>query len=738
MRTTLKWASLVVLSLLFSCTHVEEFGDFAKHTKPGVYGSMTPVLSVDEPSTKASVNPETLGYVFEEGDYINIWSNSGTLLIYSVDEVTNDGKNCTFSGGGFTLTDGETYYSAVPLIRKFNDNYHSISTSFEDQNQLANGDASHLAEYTYAYSSTVCAIKNGVLDASFSYSRLNAYMKFELTLPKALTLKKLEIYVQGNEDFFGLNGTSDIATGAFTAVAKDSVMVLQLGGAEGLEVDGQLNAYLAIAPTQPAEYIIRLTDVDNKVYTSPKIQKPAIPANKFTRFRTEVFEGETPGVAKIGEVAYPTLADAVAAVPDDGTATTITMISDHAVAAGITIPASKNIILELNGKVVSYNSPAGSTEALFTNRGTLVIQDNTDTQLNGTGTGLIGADYTNPDTGEIPGYASNTITNGGTLTVKSGKIINTAAEGAACYAIDNNSTTNNAVLNIEGGYVYRERSQAVRMFCNSTTYQNELNISGGIVEGGYAGFWTQLPGSSASSKKLATINITGGEVKGGTYSWYDYSFGDSFESVNYNVSGGKFYGYVYSYAVADGVKPGFITGGLFSKDVTSLCAAGLMSEYDESLGMYAIVPAVNLIYYYWYEDGEKEGGYYHFYEPFEGPDPVLMDGEFIELLGNIQLTKNVTYLDECSFGDPISKGGTFYLTFGDYNIDLNGYAFPIPTGVTVKTDKQTNIFSAAASGYSVVETSISEGNFLYQYTVSSSGGGNQGGGNDDYGDGGEM
>ena len=148
---------------------------------------------------------------------------------------------------------------------------------------------------------------------------------------------------------------------------------------------------------------------------------------------------------------------------------------------------------------------------------TLVIQDNTDTALNGTGTGLIGADYTNPDTGEIPGYASNTITNGGTLTVKSGKIVNTATSGAACYVIDNNSTTNNAILNIEGGYIYRNRSQAVRMFCNSTTYQNTLNISGGIVEGGYAGFWTQLPGSSGQ-KKLATINITGGEVKGGSYS----------------------------------------------------------------------------------------------------------------------------------------------------------------------------------------------------------------------------
>lgn len=272
-------------------------------------------------------------------------------------------------------------------------------------------------------------------------------------------------------------------------------------------------------------------------------------------------------VAQIGDVKFETLADAVAAVPTDGTKTTITMIANEAVTSGITIAAGKNIVLELNGKVVSYNSAEGTTQALITNRGTLVIQDNTDTALNGTGTGLIGADYTNPDTGEIPGYASNTITNSGTLTVKSGKIINTATGGAACYVIDNNNTSYDAILNIEGGYIYRSRSQAVRMYCNSTTKQNTLNISGGIIEGGYAGFWTHLPGSSSTSKKLATINITGGEVKGGNFSLYDYSYGDSFEAVEYSISGGKFKGNIYSYAVAGGVKPGFITGGIFSEEI---------------------------------------------------------------------------------------------------------------------------------------------------------------------------
>ena len=112
----------------------------------------------------------------------------------------------------------------------------------------------------------------------------------------------------------------------------------------------------------------------------------------------------------------------------------------------------------------------------------------------------------------------------------------------------------------------------------------------------------------------------------------------------------------------------------------------------------------NKVYYYWLNnDGTADGGIYNFYAPFEGPDPVLMSGEFIELKGNVTLTKDVTYLQECSFGDPIYKGGTFTLIFGNYGIDLNSYAFVLPLGVSCITDKQTNIFSAP-EGYEVRET----------------------------------
>ena len=61
-------------------------------------------------------------------------------------------------------------------------------------------------------------------------------------------------------------------------------------------------------------------------------------------------------VAKIGDTLYASLLDAVSAVPADGTETTITMINDDAVVAGVTIAAGQNIILELNGKAITGNT----------------------------------------------------------------------------------------------------------------------------------------------------------------------------------------------------------------------------------------------------------------------------------------------------------------------------------------------------------------------------------------------
>lgn len=284
------------------------------------------------------------------------------------------------------------------------------------------------------------------------------------------------------------SGAINLTFGDFTITKGDFSLILKEG--QSFNTDKQTDIFTAANPDMKVVETVNTEGVYAYTYTvAPKVY-----------------------VAQIGETKYESLANAIAAVPANGSeATTITMIADDAVEAGVTIAAGQNIVLELNGKTISGNTDSSKSYALITNKGTLVIQDNTDTNLDGTGTGLITTYISNPDGGDVPGYASNTITNNGNLTVKSGKIVNNG-NGYACYAIDTqtNGTSYSPVLKIEGGRMQQMNAYtyAVRIFANSTTNVNTCEVSGGVIEGGY-GLWLQTPNDKANK---ADLKITGGTI----------------------------------------------------------------------------------------------------------------------------------------------------------------------------------------------------------------------------------
>ena len=460
-------------------------------------------------------------------------------------------------------------------------------------------------------------------------------------------------------------------------------------------------------------------------------------------------------VARIGAVEYASLAEAIAAVPD-GTQTTITIIGDETIVGnvGVTIPKDKNVVLDLNGHTVNQIGPVAAAGYLIKNNGTLTIKDSSDTNKDGTGNGKMITSSQDPDTGDIPSYANNLISNYGNLSIESGFYQQLTETGYACYVVDNYS---GATSNITGGKLTNvaPRTYVVRMFLTSTTATNTLNISGTAVLSGSYAVWMQYANNNANK---ANLNISGGRLEatdgmalyagragnnvrnaseievsitGGYVGGTGALFRADTEFKSMTVSGGTFADFGMSVAGGNGI----LTGGtyesvsLFSEGrLESQCIIHEGYKCIKDGNVYKIVPstdegeAVNIypdrtnqVYYYWLNsNGTKDGGFYDFYAPFEGPDAVLMDHEFIELLGNVTLTKDVEYLKECSFGDPIYAGGTFNLTFGTYDINLNGFAFPLPVGVSVITDKQTNIFTPEdASLYSIRETANSDGTYTY-------------------------
>ena len=275
-------------------------------------------------------------------------------------------------------------------------------------------------------------------------------------------------------------------------------------------------------------------------------------------------------VAKIDTEPYGSLAEAIAHVPalasgETATAenaTTITMLADETIVGntGVTVAAGKNVVLDLNGWTVKQTVPNAAASAFITNQGTLTIQDSSSM-----GNGKLIADANGVTVGSSRFiYGNYTIENNGTLYVTSGTV-ECNLGGGACYAIDNNSSAASAVTTISGGLVKSDRV-AMRMFCNSTTFENALTMTGGTVYGvGSTGLWVQLPGSDATKAMKATLDISGGTMKTDREdgnAFYDYSYGNPYTNVQYNLSGGTFVGGIFSYGANIA-----ISGGTYETEV---------------------------------------------------------------------------------------------------------------------------------------------------------------------------
>ena len=204
-------------------------------------------------------------------------------------------------------------------------------------------------------------------------------------------------------------------------------------------------------------------------------------------------------VAEAGGKYYVTLQGAVDGVADSGT---ITLLSDIELAAqdaqelfkptynrksycGVYIPDDKTVVLELNGKTVSYlDTKDDFDNVMVMNLGNLTINDNSAEK-----TGKI---TYKPVAGSSQ-YAKfySTIFNCGTLTVNAGTIENTAeAETDVTNAVDNHSRLsheygNNSILIVNGGTLSGAYYYAIRQYTHYFEgVQNRVVINDGNINGG--------------------------------------------------------------------------------------------------------------------------------------------------------------------------------------------------------------------------------------------------------------
>ena len=202
--------------------------------------------------------------------------------------------------------------------------------------------------------------------------------------------------------------------------------------------------------------------------------------------------------------------------------------------AAITIPASKNICLNIADKNVTYSSDY-MNGAMIQNNGKLTIKGTTGSLIY---TYEGEADTTNS-------YGNYAIYNAGELNIDANISIvaSKAVEGQkfshALYVVHN---SNGGKVNFDGGLVYNKFGYAVREFGDG-----DLTVNGGEIKGTRA-IWLQLPSSNPSLAPAINLTVNGGKLtstgESGGYKLavYSYNYGSKLNNVNIVVNDGDFDG----------------------------------------------------------------------------------------------------------------------------------------------------------------------------------------------------
>ena len=279
-------------------------------------------------------------------------------------------------------------------------------------------------------------------------------------------------------------------------------------------------------------------------------------------------------VCAIGDTKYFSVAEAVDAVPEDGTETTITMLKDVDFAGNnvATIPAEKNVVLDLVGKTITLNPTENAASQVLTNEGTLKIVDSSD-EKNGKLTNSVAEDWT---------YSAQIITNKGTLTIDAGIYENNAPGESEFnnfnYAVKSTNASNASSLTINGGK-FTAKTFVVDLLGESSNGLNFTMTGGEITSAGKSGITL---GTTAGSKPVGVINISGGTITGEEDAIQAVANGDN-SKLSYVISGGTFNGNVEGYdspmTISDGTFNGHVlnllnwkapmevTGGKFALDI---------------------------------------------------------------------------------------------------------------------------------------------------------------------------
>ena len=302
---------------------------------------------------------------------------------------------------------------------------------------------------------------------------------------------KPQVEVTGNAEITGELKTSNYDKGAYTTKKNDETAKITVSGGK-------------FATTPAEEYIDPSAEFDATTGTVS-----AIPAEQ--------------AVVSVGAKNYKTLAAAI-----DAAQTGDTVVLKQDVTESVTVPAGKNITLNLAGKSIQSSANA------VTVSGKLTVKDSTAT--------------TEPEVnGDTVTYTSGKITganlglcaiNGGEIILESGSVESTGNMGV--YAQGNftpGGAAQNSKITVKGGYILAQECAASAQGNGAT-----LDIQGGVLQSKDNAV-VSGNGTKSNTKDCGgtIMNISGGTMIGGIQSTGYIACGVYHpQEGTLNITGGKF------------------------------------------------------------------------------------------------------------------------------------------------------------------------------------------------------
>lgn len=168
----------------------------------GVFMNISDFIFEGDTRTELTPTSNGISFTWKAGDKVGIYTESTSMANFDINQISQDAKSASFNGGGFSLTEGSTYYAFYPYNAE-NTDKTIIYFDYTGQVQKANNDCSHLALYDYM---SAKSIATGTNEALFDFDHLGSVIKIKISLPHdgvftKLTLKSTKaIPVHGSFD----------------------------------------------------------------------------------------------------------------------------------------------------------------------------------------------------------------------------------------------------------------------------------------------------------------------------------------------------------------------------------------------------------------------------------------------------------------------------------------------------------------------------------------------------------